>query len=229
MILPVAPDRREAQFDALARVVIDHVGPFAEFPRKDASGLYDCVQILPADETQRSSGPSDCCTLQCCQCSRFGRLVGFLKPVNRYTCASHTHRRRSRKPVSATSISALVADDEPMIALSIEAVLAEVGFEVAMTHSGAEALAALEAGAIHQLLVTDIRLGKGPDGWAIATRARELHPEMQVIYITGDSMDDWRSKGVPDSVLLAKPFLPAQIVSAALSLLNKPEAQTTAN
>lgn len=49
LILPVPG--REAQFDALARLVIDHVGPFAVFPRKGADGLYDCVHILPAIET----------------------------------------------------------------------------------------------------------------------------------------------------------------------------------
>lgn len=49
LILPVPG--REAQFDALARLVIEHVGPFAAFPRKGADGLYDCVQILPADGT----------------------------------------------------------------------------------------------------------------------------------------------------------------------------------
>lgn len=50
LILPVPG--REAQFDALARLVIDHVGPFAVFPRKGAGGLYDCVHIVPADEEQ---------------------------------------------------------------------------------------------------------------------------------------------------------------------------------
>ena len=95
-----------------------------------------------------------------------------------------------------------------------------------VTHTGDEAVSALASDAQHQLLITDIRLGSGLQGWAVATRARELHPEIQVIYITGDSMDDWRAKGVPQSVLLAKPFLPAQIVAAAMSLLNQPEVQT---
>ena len=40
----------EAQFNALARRVIDHVGSLAAFPRKGAHGLYDCVHIIPADQ-----------------------------------------------------------------------------------------------------------------------------------------------------------------------------------
>lgn len=46
LIFPISG--REVQFDALARRVIEHVGPFAVFPRKGAGGLYDCVHILPA-------------------------------------------------------------------------------------------------------------------------------------------------------------------------------------
>ena len=130
--------------------------------------------------------------------------------------------------MSEQFVSALVAEDEVLIALSIETALADIGFQVTVTHTGIEAVSVLESEAVHQLLVTDIRLGADPEGWAVAARARELHPEIQVIYITGDSMDDWRAKGVPESVLLAKPFLPAQIVAAALSLLNRLEAQTTA-
>jgi hypothetical protein len=38
---------REVPFDALARRVVDHVGPFAAFARKDESGRYDSVHILP--------------------------------------------------------------------------------------------------------------------------------------------------------------------------------------
>jgi hypothetical protein len=33
---------------------------------------------------------------------------------------------------------------------------------------------------------------------------------MPVVYITGDSTHDWSSKGVPDSVVIAKPFAPAR-------------------
>lgn len=45
LILPISG--REVQFDALARRVVEHVGPFAVFPRKGSDGLYDCVHILP--------------------------------------------------------------------------------------------------------------------------------------------------------------------------------------
>jgi hypothetical protein len=38
--------------------------------------------------------------------------------------------------------------------------------------------------------------------------------------------DDWASKGVPHSIMLAKPFAPAQLVTALANLLNAaPPAQ----
>jgi two-component system cell cycle response regulator CpdR len=43
---------------------------------------------------------------------------------------------------------------------------------------------------------------------------------MPVIYMTGTHGEDWASKGVPNSVLLTKPFAPAQLVTALSNLLN---------
>jgi CheY-like chemotaxis protein len=58
------------------------------------------------------------------------------------------------------------------------------------------------------------------DGWDVARRAREMEPEFPVVYMTGDSADDWASKGVPKSILLNKPFAPAQLITAISQLLN---------
>jgi hypothetical protein len=38
--------------------------------------------------------------------------------------------------------------------------------------------------------------------------------------MSGASVDDWGSKGVPNSLILAKPFAPAQLVTAISNLLN---------
>ena len=41
-----------------------------------------------------------------------------------------------------------------------------------------------------------------------------------MIYMTGDSANEWRSRGVPNSLLIIKPFAPAQVVTALSQLLN---------
>ena len=58
------------------------------------------------------------------------------------------------------------------------------------------------------------------DGWEVAKRAREIDPEFPVVYMSGAHAEDWASKGVPNSIMLAKPFAPAQLVTAVSQLLN---------
>ena len=45
-------------------------------------------------------------------------------------------------------------------------------------------------------MLTDIRLGAGPDGWSVANRARELNPDMPLVYMSGDSAHQWTEHGV---------------------------------
>ena len=68
--------------------------------------------------------------------------------------------------------------------------------------------------------MTDINLVGQLDGWEVARAARENDPAMPVIYMTGTQGEEWASKGVPNSVLLTKPFAPAQLVTAIANLLN---------
>jgi hypothetical protein len=39
--------------------------------------------------------------------------------------------------------------------------------------------------------------------------------------MSGDSTQDWSSRGVPNSVVAAKPFVPAQILTAVTMLMNE--------
>ena len=113
----------------------------------------------------------------------------------------------------------LLVEDEALIADVLETVLSDGGFEVVTAKNGTTALQEIEADATRfRAVVTDIRLGVGPDGWEVAQRARELIPNMPIVYMSGDSTHEWASKGVPGSVLLAKPFAPAQLVTAVSTL-----------
>jgi hypothetical protein len=40
------------------------------------------------------------------------------------------------------------------------------------------------------------------------------------VYMTGAAAEAWAIQGVPNSILLRKPFAPAQIVTAVSQLLN---------
>jgi DNA-binding response OmpR family regulator len=78
------------------------------------------------------------------------------------------------------------------------------------------------AGADYRALITDVHLTPGKlTGWDVAKRARELTPELPVVYMTGAAGHEWTSMGVPNSILLTKPFAPAQVLTAVSGLLNQ--------
>lgn len=120
----------------------------------------------------------------------------------------------------------LLAEDEALIQAMVTEVLEDAGFAVVPVSDGTEAISRLDAE--HQNLaglISDIRLGSGPNGWEIARHARELRPDLPVVYMTADSGAEWAANGVPKSVLVQKPFAPAQIVTAIATLINEAGSQ----
>src|SRR5882762_9726633 len=115
----------------------------------------------------------------------------------------------------------MVVEDDQLVQTMVEAALADGGFEPAIAASGEEAVTLLMGGLTkYRALVTDINLSGRMDGWEVAKRAREINPEFPVVYMTGASADQYGSLGVPDSILLNKPFAPAQLVTAVSQLIN---------
>jgi DNA-binding response OmpR family regulator len=116
----------------------------------------------------------------------------------------------------------LVVEDDHLIQSVVEEALKEGGFEIVIASTAEHAAELLDsAQGKYRALVTDINLGhNGRDGWEVARRAREIDPAFPVVYMSGDSAEDWASKGVPNSIMLAKPFAPAQLVTAVAQLLN---------
>jgi two-component system, cell cycle response regulator CpdR len=118
-----------------------------------------------------------------------------------------------------TAHSILLVEDESTLALTLEDVLSESGFDVCVAFDGSAALAELSDTANQfDLVVTDIRL-PGADGWAIARRARETNPQVPILYISGHKAADHAVEGVPNSKLLAKPFAPEALISAVSEAL----------
>ena len=125
------------------------------------------------------------------------------------------------------TITVLVVEDDQLVRATVEESLSEGGFKTVSIASGEEALALLQENiSQYRALVTDINLLGRLDGWEVARAAREIDPAMPVIYMTGTHGEDWASKGVPHSVLLIKPFAPAQIVTAVAGLLNANQTST---
>ncbi len=101
------------------------------------------------------------------------------------------------------SVLLLLAEDEHTVAAVLNAALTDAGYEVLGAGNGNEAIKEIEADAARfRAVVTDIQLGTGPEGWEIARRARELVPTMPIIYMSGESAEEWTAKGVPGSLMM---------------------------
>jgi DNA-binding response OmpR family regulator len=116
----------------------------------------------------------------------------------------------------------LVVEDDDLIRGLAEETLGEGGFKVSIASTAEQAVELLDAQeAPYRALVTDVNLASANlTGWDVARRARELNPDIPVVYMTGDGAAEWTSQGVPNSILLTKPFAPAQLLTAVSQLLN---------
>jgi DNA-binding response OmpR family regulator len=116
----------------------------------------------------------------------------------------------------------MVVEDDQLVQSVVEESLTDGGFETVIASSGENAVELLGASdGKYRALVTDINLGRcGIDGWDVARHAREIDPNFPIIYMSGKDAGEWASKGVPNSIMLAKPFAPAQLVTAVSQLLN---------
>jgi len=114
----------------------------------------------------------------------------------------------------------VVEDEEPLQEMVYDA-LKESGFDLTTVASGQEAVAMIESGVVkYSALVTDVNLKGQMKGWEVARLVRQIDPAFPVVYMTGAAAEDWASEGVPNSILLKKPFAPAQLVTAVSQLLN---------
>jgi DNA-binding response OmpR family regulator len=114
----------------------------------------------------------------------------------------------------------LLVEDEILIREMLVEALEEAGFSTLAASDAQGAIALFEVnGDEIRGLITDINLEDGVDGWELARTAREHSSDLPVVYVSGASGHEWTSRGVPHSLMVTKPFAPAQVVVAMSSLL----------
>jgi DNA-binding response OmpR family regulator len=105
-------------------------------------------------------------------------------------------------------IRVLFVEDEFLISEWIAQSLSEQGFAVDVVTDGVTALRRMANSSIDALL-TDINLRGAMDGTALARRARELRPDLPVIYASARAALLKQEARVPGSLVLGKPYEPA--------------------
>jgi PAS domain S-box-containing protein len=145
-----------------------------------------------------------------------GTVVRFALPVAMPRPAPAAAGGNALPPGAAV----LVVEDEPQLRAALEAMCRGAGITVAVAASAAEALGRIEAGFRPDLLFTDLNLGPGPDGVALAAVARRRVPGLKVMFATGFAAE----VELPDDVpLLRKPYA-REALLAALAEALKTEA-----
>jgi CheY-like chemotaxis protein len=123
----------------------------------------------------------------------------------------------------------LVVEDEPLIRILLCDLLEGAGLDVEEAPDAEQALKRLKA--LHadrswcRVMVTDVNLGQGLDGVALAAKARRSEPGLQVLYVTGtpERVLKGRTTPKPRERVLGKPFHTAELVETVQSLV----AETT--
>jgi DNA-binding NtrC family response regulator len=97
--------------------------------------------------------------------------------------------------------------------------LREDGFEVCAVDTAMEGLRHLVSGEPCDALFTDIDLRGGPDGALLAKLARQIKPELAVVYASGAVAGLEQLAAVPGAVFLSKPYRPETVGTALRRLV----------
>ncbi|MBF0319111.1 MAG: sigma-54-dependent Fis family transcriptional regulator [Nitrospirae bacterium] len=105
-----------------------------------------------------------------------------------------------------TQTKILIVDDEKIALQNLEHVMNKEGYEVVSTQSGTSAIKYLESQAF-DVVLTDLKMEK-IDGMQVLKRCKELHPDTEVIMITGFATLDSAVKTMKQGAFyyIAKPF-----------------------
>ena len=110
--------------------------------------------------------------------------------------------------------SIIVVDDETDIRDLLVEWLGEAGYDVLAAADPAAALALLDGNPAIELLLTDIVMPGGLNGFDLARRAQRHRPALKVIFISAYSMAEAVLQARPQAEpILRKPFRHGQLVT----------------
>lgn len=110
----------------------------------------------------------------------------------------------------------LLVEDEVLISMMIEDAMIARGFEVLTATNAGDALQVLSDGTPVDVLFTDINIDGDMDGTVLAHRAREIRPELAVLYASGTLKSI--ANAVPGSTFVPKPYAPADVCAMLAQL-----------
>ena len=147
-----------------------------------------------------------------------GSIVTVRLPAERRLRASPTGVAAAQAPGAATI---LVVDDDALLRQGTAMLLESYGHRVLQAGNANEALAVLNAGEPIDLLVTDVIMPPGMNGFELAAQTRRLRADLRVIVTTGFATHavSGGEERPPSHELLTKPFSAMELKAKIDALL----------
>ena len=116
--------------------------------------------------------------------------------------------------------SVLVVEDDHAVREVMCDALRDRGLAVDGVRNDREAYERFAASPSPSVLVIDVNLGRGTTGYDVARYARQVIPDLAVVYVSGEvKPGSFQAFGVPDSEFLEKPFAPDELVAVVMRKL----------
>ena len=105
----------------------------------------------------------------------------------------------------------LLVEDEVLISHLVAESLSEHGFIVHESATADDALSYLNSGGEVDVLFTDVNLPGSMNGAELAMKARQLRPDLPIVYASGRYQPTDIGALVPRSVFVSKPYDPDDV------------------
>jgi DNA-binding NtrC family response regulator len=155
----------------------------------------------------------------CDKIDTLGRNVVFPREYFEFLPAACMMRRfGTKKETTMSGQRLLLVDDDTGFRQVLAETFLDAGFQVVEAEDGDQAIGILEGLGQLDVLVTDIQMPGRFDGNDVATKAKNRHPGLAVVYVSG-SPESVTNRIGPCDVFLGKPFHCARMLSEVRRLL----------
>jgi PAS domain S-box-containing protein len=121
----------------------------------------------------------------------------------------------------------LVVEDQPDVLAVIEVYLEDLDYRILTAANGPAARKLLESDEPIDLLLTDVVMPNGVDGFELAQEARRLRQDLKIIMMSGYIRDPQSREGaLADVVFLEKPFRQTDLAAAIVSALGVSQTES---